>query len=72
MERLIAIDPSNVQWLVDVIEYNYDLAINGDDSIRRFLFIAAVLRDLQKKNALTSEQEGWLLEAEKRLAQGQN
>jgi len=71
MERLTAIDPSNVLWWLDVIEYNYDVAINGDDSIRRFGFIAAALRDLQKKKGLTSEQEGWLMEAEKRLAQGQ-
>jgi hypothetical protein len=33
-ERLAAADPSNLQWQIDIIEFNYDLAVSGDDATR--------------------------------------
>jgi tetratricopeptide (TPR) repeat protein len=41
MEPLAAADPTNILWQADIIEYNRDLAINGDDPARRFAFILA-------------------------------
>jgi hypothetical protein len=55
-------------WQADVIEYNYDLAINGDNSADRFAYVAARLRKLKSERELSAEQAGWLAEAETRLA----
>jgi tetratricopeptide (TPR) repeat protein len=33
MEGLASIDPKNQHWLAVLVEYNYDLAINGDDRL---------------------------------------
>jgi hypothetical protein len=68
MERLAALDPTNALWLSGIIEYNYDLAKNGDDSARRFAFIAACLGELNAKRGLTAEQRDWLAEAETQIA----
>jgi tetratricopeptide (TPR) repeat protein len=68
MEPLTAADPANVQWQVDIIDYNRDLAINGDDPARRFAFIVSALRKLQILTTLTGEQKGWLAEAEKQVS----
>jgi DNA invertase Pin-like site-specific DNA recombinase len=55
-----------LQWQVDAIEYNYDLAISGDNPADRFAYVAASLRKL--KSELSPEQAGWLAESEMRLA----
>jgi tetratricopeptide (TPR) repeat protein len=68
MEPLTAADPANVQWQVDIIDYNRNLAINGDDPARRFAFIVSALRKLQILTTLTDEQKGWLAEAEKQVS----
>jgi len=68
MESLTAADPANVQWQVDIIDYNHDLAKNGDDAARRFAFIVSALRKLQILTTLTDEQKGWLAEAEKQVS----
>jgi hypothetical protein len=65
-KRLTAVDATNLQWQADVIEYNYDLAINGDHPADRFAYVAATLRKL--KSELSPEQAGWLAESEMRLA----
>jgi tetratricopeptide (TPR) repeat protein len=67
-ERLAAIDFTNVLWKSDVIEFNYDLAVNGDDSARRFVFIAERLRQLKAQHGLNKEQTGWLAEADAALS----
>jgi tetratricopeptide (TPR) repeat protein len=72
MERLAAIDATNRQWQAVLVEYNYDLAINGDDSARRFAYVAASLTKLQSEMKLSAEQAGWLAEAQTRLAKLQS
>jgi len=71
MERLAAADATDMRLRADIIEFNYDLAVNGDNSADRFAFVAAGLRKLKSERELTSEQAGWLAEAEKRLAEVQ-
>jgi tetratricopeptide (TPR) repeat protein len=63
MEGLASIDPKNQHWLAVLVEYNYDLAINGDDPARRFAYVAAALQKLQAVRKLTTEQAGWLARA---------
>jgi hypothetical protein len=46
-----------------VIEFNRGLALNGDDAVRRFAFIAEALRKLKDEGGLNAEQAGWLVEA---------
>jgi tetratricopeptide (TPR) repeat protein len=64
VERLVAIDPTNMQRQADIVEFNYDLAIHGDDSARRFAFVVENLKKLQAEHALNQEQQRWLTEAE--------
>ena len=71
MERFTAIDATNLQWQVDVIEFNYDLAINGDNSADRFAYVVASLSKLRSERELSAEQAGWLAEAKMRLAKVQ-
>ena len=47
MERLASINPKIQHWQAVLVEYNYDLAINGDDAARRFAYVAAGLEKLQ-------------------------
>jgi tetratricopeptide (TPR) repeat protein len=68
MERLVAADATNLGWQADVIEFNYDLAINGDNSADRFAYVAANLKKLKSKRELSAEEAGWLAEAEMRLS----
>jgi tetratricopeptide (TPR) repeat protein len=68
MEPLAAADSTNIIWHGDVIEYNRELAINGDEPAQRFAFILAALRKLQTITKLTDEQNSWLSEAETQLA----
>ncbi len=67
MERLAVIDPSNLQWQADIIEYNYDMATNNEDSARRFAFVATQLKKLKTEHGLTSEQADWLAKSEAKL-----
>ncbi len=71
MERLAAADATDMRLRADIIEFNYDLAINGDNSADRFAFVAADLRKLRSERELTAEQAGWLAAAEKWLAEVQ-
>jgi hypothetical protein len=71
MERLAASDATNLQWQGDVIEFNYDLAINGDKSADRFAYVAASLKKLKSERQLSDEEAGWLADAEMRLAKVQ-
>jgi hypothetical protein len=68
MEPLSSANPANLLWQSDVVEFNRDLAINGDDPIRRFTLIRATLRQMQTHTKLTDEQRMWLSEAETLLA----
>jgi hypothetical protein len=71
MNRLTTVDATNLRWQADVIEFNYDLAINGDNSADRFAYVMASLRKLKSERELSAEQAGWLAEAEIRLAKAQ-
>jgi hypothetical protein len=66
MERLASINPKSQHWQAVLVEYNYDLAINGDDAARRFAYVAAGLEKLQAVRKLTAEQAGWLAHAKTR------
>jgi tetratricopeptide (TPR) repeat protein len=63
-ERLASSDPSNARARADVIEFNYDIATNGEDSARRFAFMTDQLTLLKADHALTVEQSGWLAKAQ--------
>lgn len=67
-ERLAKADPDNVQWQTDLMSSHWRLAELGDDSARRYSFIADTLRRLKERNKLTPDQEGMLPEVEARLA----
>jgi tetratricopeptide (TPR) repeat protein len=67
MERLEKLDPGNMQWREDIIEYNYDIAANGEDAPKRFAFVAAELGKLKTAHPLNAEQSGWLAKAQAAL-----
>jgi hypothetical protein len=67
MERLTEIDTTNQVWQADVIEYNFDLALNGDNSADRFAFVVGKLKKFKSERQLSAEQASWLTEAERRL-----
>jgi len=67
MERLAATDPSNLLWQDDIVEYNYDLAINGEEPDRRFAFVAAQWNKRKTEHELTAEQTEWLAKSEAKL-----
>ena len=64
MERLASIDSSNAQWRADIIELNYDIATNGEDSAARFSLVAEQLKKLKTEHGLTAEQADWLAKSE--------
>ena len=62
-------DTTNLQWRIDVIEFNRDLAQLRDDSAQRFGFVANALRSLKANSKLTPELTNWLSEAEAKSAE---
>ena len=67
-QKLATMDTTNLQWRIDVIEFNRDLAQLGDDSAQRFGFVANALRSLKANSKLTPELTTWLSEAEAKSA----
>jgi hypothetical protein len=67
-ERLAAVDVTNQKWQMDMVQYNHDLAVNGDDPAKRFAFIASVLRAAKSERKLADYESTWLIEAEAELA----
>ena len=67
VERLIAMDATMVQWRIDAVEFQRELALHGDDRPRRIAFVAAALRQLQAEVGLSAEHAAWLSEAEAML-----
>jgi hypothetical protein len=67
-ELLASGDPMNIKWQVELTELNRALAINGDDSARRFAFIVTALLKLQTETMLTDRQNGCLSEAKAQVA----
>jgi eukaryotic-like serine/threonine-protein kinase len=68
IQHLIALNSTNAQWQADLVEYNYDLAMNGDDTARRFSLVLEQLKNLQANRDLSNEQKGWMRNAEAALA----
>ena len=68
MERLMNADATNLQWQAEAIEFNYDLAVNGDDSADRLAYVATSLKKLKSKRELSADEASWLAEAQRRLA----
>ena len=68
VDRLVAIDGTNRLWQADLVEYNYDLAMIGDDAVRKFALVVQKLAQFQAKHALNKEQAQWLKNAEAALA----
>ena len=67
VERLIAMDATMVQWRIDAVEFQRELALHGDDRPRRIAFVAAALRQLRAEVGLSAEHAAWLSEAEAML-----
>jgi tetratricopeptide (TPR) repeat protein len=68
VEHLLAVDSTNMIWQRDFVEYNYDLAINGDDPARRFELVTKNLTNLQAEHDLDKEQARWLHDAKAALS----
>ena len=72
MEHLMTADATNLLWQAEAIEFNYDLAINGDGSAARLAYVAASLKKLKSKRELSAQEASWLAEAEMRLGKLQS
>jgi tetratricopeptide (TPR) repeat protein len=67
-ERRARADPSNAERQWDVVVSHWNLAMQGDDPARRWVFIVAELRALKDEHRLRPEWAGFLPVAEKELA----
>ena len=69
MEPVLAADPNNREWRLDIVALNRALAMRGDDPARRFELIVSTLKSINSFQRLTREQTEWLVEAQAGLAQ---
>jgi len=71
-ERLAAAAPGDAQLQWDLLVLQWRLASTGDEPVKRFGEIVAMLRDLAAKRKLSVEQARWLPAAEQELARAKS